>query len=72
MAEDRASISRSRIGQRPSLGAVPDAGGTNFAIFSASAERVGFRLFDESGETEIACVTLPEYTNRSGTAIFRA
>ena len=37
--------------------------GVNFALFSAHAERVELCLFDESGETEIARLTLPEFTN---------
>ena len=45
------------------LGATPDGKGTNFALFSSSAERVELCLFDESGKHETARVTLPEYTN---------
>jgi len=37
--------------------------GVNFAIFSANATRVELCLFDDSGETEIGRVDLPEYTN---------
>ena len=37
--------------------------GVNFAIFSANATRVELCLFDDAGETEIARVDLPEYTN---------
>ncbi|POR57082.1 glycogen debranching protein GlgX [Bosea psychrotolerans] len=50
-------------GQAGDLGAVFDGGGTNFALFSASAERVELCLFDESGQSEVARITLPEYTN---------
>lgn len=45
------------------LGATPVDGGTNFALFSAHAERVELCLFDESGQTETARIALPEYTN---------
>jgi len=45
------------------LGANWDGEGTNFAIFSAHAERVELCLFDPSGKTEIDRITLPEYTN---------
>ncbi len=37
--------------------------GVNFALFSANATKVELCLFDDAGETEIARVTLPEYTN---------
>ncbi|MDG3579166.1 glycogen debranching protein GlgX [Rhizobium sp. YJ-22] len=37
--------------------------GVNFALFSAHAERVELCLFDDSGENEIARLTLPEFTN---------
>ncbi len=50
-------------GQGTDLGAVYDGDGTNFALFSAHAERVELCLFDETGENELARVTLPEYTN---------
>ena len=45
------------------LGAHWDGKGTNFALFSAHAERVELCLFDESGARETARITLPEYTN---------
>ena len=45
------------------LGARFDGEGTNFALFSAHAERVELCLFDDSGKTEIARIELPEYTN---------
>jgi len=35
------------------LGATPDAGGVNFALFSAHAEKVELCLFDEAGSQEI-------------------
>lgn len=45
------------------LGAVHDGEGTNFALFSAHAERVELCLFNEGGDVEIARIDLPEYTN---------
>jgi glycogen operon protein len=45
------------------LGATWDGSGTNFALFSAHAERVELCLFDEQGERELQRVALPEYTN---------
>jgi len=44
-------------------GATYTGDGVNFALFSAHAERVEVCLFDDSGETEIARLTLPEYTD---------
>jgi len=44
------------------LGANPDGNGTNFALFSAHAERVELCLFDEQGN-ETDRLTLPEYTD---------
>jgi len=45
------------------LGATWDGSGTNFALFSAHAEKVALCLFDEAGEKETARVVLPEYTH---------
>ena len=45
------------------LGANFDGDGVNFAIFSACAQRVELCLFDETGNTEIERITLPEFTN---------
>lgn len=45
------------------LGANFDGEGTNFALFSAYADRVELCLFDDSGKTEIGRITLPEYTD---------
>ncbi|HWU96988.1 MAG TPA: glycogen debranching protein GlgX [Oxalicibacterium sp.] len=45
------------------LGATPDGFGTNFAIFSANAERIELCLFDAAGRHEIARHTLPECTD---------
>lgn len=44
------------------LGANWDGEGTNFAIFSAHAERIELCLFDKRG-SETERLTLPEYTN---------
>ena len=52
-----------KAGHGGDLGATPDADGTNFALFSAYAERVELCLFDESGQHETARITLPEYTD---------
>jgi glycogen operon protein len=45
------------------LGATYDGEGTNFALFSAHAERVELCLFDSSGKVEIGRLDLPEYTH---------
>ena len=45
------------------LGASWDGLGTNFAVFSAYAERVELCLFDPTGHREIARIDLPEYTD---------
>jgi isoamylase len=45
------------------LGATWDGSGTNFALFSAHAEKVELCLFDDAGGREIARVALPEYTH---------
>ena len=50
-------------GQPFPLGATWDGLGVNFAIFSAHATKVELCLFDETGETEVARVALPEYTD---------
>ena len=44
------------------LGAHVAGEGVNFAVFSAHAERVELCLFDETGQTEIARLDLPEKT----------
>jgi glycogen operon protein len=48
---------------RQQLGAIADASGTNFALFSAYAEKVELCLFDEEGALEVARLVLP---GRSG------
>ena len=45
------------------LGATWDGRGTNFALFSANAEKVELCLFDESGQRELQRIELPEYTD---------
>src|ERR1700761_7605953 len=45
------------------LGATWDGLGTNFAVFSAHAERVDLCLFDPSGRREIGRTPLPERTD---------
>jgi isoamylase len=44
------------------LGASFDGSGTNFALFSAHAEKVELCLFDAAGAREFARITLPEHT----------
>jgi isoamylase len=45
------------------LGATWDGSGTNFALFSAHAERVELCLFDSDGKREVERMPLPEYTH---------
>ncbi|TPW29624.1 glycogen debranching protein GlgX [Pararhizobium mangrovi] len=45
------------------LGATWDGSGTNFAIFSANAEKVELCLFDAAGRRELARIPLPEFTH---------
>jgi glycogen operon protein len=45
------------------LGATWDGLGTNFAVFSAHAERMDLCIFDPSGRRQIAELTLPECTD---------
>ena len=45
------------------LGATWDGLGTNFAVFSAHAERIDLCLFDPSGKRQIHAFTLPERTD---------
>ncbi|MBI1212198.1 MAG: glycogen debranching protein GlgX [Alphaproteobacteria bacterium] len=46
------------------LGATWDGKGTNFALFSAHAEKVELCLFDRSGKREVARIALPEFTDQ--------
>ena len=50
-------------GSASPLGATWDGSGTNFALFSAHAERVELCLFEADGITEIARIELPEFTH---------
>ncbi|MFW6364324.1 MAG: alpha-amylase family glycosyl hydrolase [Spirochaeta sp.] len=45
------------------LGATWDGSGTNFALFSAHAERVELCLFSDDGKRETARIPLPEFTH---------
>ncbi|MBC6903886.1 glycogen debranching enzyme GlgX [Saccharophagus sp. K07] len=45
------------------LGATPMEGGVNFALFSRHAQKVELCLFDETGQREIARLTLPGSTD---------
>jgi isoamylase len=45
------------------LGATWDGSGTNFALFSAHAEKVELCLFSDSGRKEIDRIALPEFTH---------
>ena len=46
------------------LGATWDGSGTNFALFSANAEKVELCLFDNRGRREIERIELPEFTHQ--------
>jgi len=50
-------------GEPVPFGATWDGSGTNFALFSAHAERVELCLFDEAGMRETARIPLPELTH---------
>jgi glycogen operon protein len=54
---------RMQAGSPYPLGATCDGIGTNFAVFSAHAERIELCLFDPSGRREIARYDLPECTD---------
>ena len=45
------------------LGATWDGAGTNFALFSAYAEKVELCLFDDDDRSETARIVLPEFTH---------
>lgn len=53
---------RLRQGSPVHLGATWDGRGTNFALFSANAEKVELCLFDSQGRREIDRIALPERT----------
>ncbi len=63
MTDDTASGATIRPGVPDRLGAIPDEGGTNFAVFSEVAERVELCLFDEKGHE--MRVDLPEMTGNT-------
>jgi isoamylase len=46
------------------LGATWDGSGTNFALFSAHAEKVELCLFDNRGRRELERIELPEFTHQ--------
>lgn len=50
-------------GKNYPLGATFDGNGTNFALFSANANKVELCLFDKVTETELSRVELTEYTD---------
>ncbi len=56
---------RSRLGPGSPhrLGPTWDGSGTNFAVFSAHAEKVEVCLFDRNGRRELERIALPEYTD---------
>jgi len=56
-------------GNSTQQGATWDGLGVNFCLFSANATKVELYLFDQNGTQEIQRIELPEYTDRSGTAI---
>jgi glycogen operon protein len=53
---------RLTAGQPHPLGATWDGRGTNFALFSANAEKVELCLFDRHGRREVERINLPERT----------
>ena len=55
------SARRLRPGRPEPLGATPDAGGVNFALFSRGADRVDLCLFDPVTGAETAQLPLPEF-----------
>ncbi|AWN55335.1 glycogen debranching protein GlgX [Methylobacterium sp. 17Sr1-1] len=63
LARRTSPVSRISEGQPFPLGASWDGLGVNFALFSAHATKVELCLFDDSGETEIERIELPEYTD---------
>jgi isoamylase len=47
------------LGRSDRLGAIPDADGTNFALFSEHATRVELCLFDPTGAEQTHSIDLP-------------
>lgn len=54
---------KTSAGRSYPLGATFDGNGTNFALFSAHAEKVELCLFDATGQHEIQRISLPEFTD---------
>lgn len=54
---------RLETGKPYPLGATSDGLGINFAVFSASAEKIALCIFDKEGKREVARFDLPQYTN---------
>ena len=52
-----------RGGYSTVLGSTFDGEGTNFALFSGSAQRVELCLYDDSGMNEVNRIDLGDYTN---------
>ena len=65
LAQAALGLRRSNVreGKPFPLGATWDGLGVNFALFSANATKVELCLFDDSGETELERIELPEYTD---------
>jgi isoamylase len=63
MAPKARTATRLLPGSPCPLGATLDAGGVNFAVFSAHASTVELCLFDAEGKREVARLTLPEWTD---------
>jgi len=63
MAPRARSTTRLLPGSPWPLGATLDAGGANFAVFSAHAEKVELCLFDPEGKREVQRLILPEWTD---------
>ncbi|MFO7855468.1 MAG: glycogen debranching protein GlgX, partial [Paracoccaceae bacterium] len=53
-----------KAGSDVPLGATWDGSGTNFALFSAHAEKVELCLFDPRGRRELERIALPEFTHQ--------
>src|SRR6266508_4750269 len=58
----RSGNTRLSAGSPHPLGATWDGRGTNFALFSANAEKVELCLFDRQGRREVDRIALPERT----------
>ena len=54
------------------LGATWDGSGTNFALFTAHAEKVELCIFDSAGQVETARLVLPGYTHEIWHGYFRS